>query len=253
VISHPCDACGASIEADDIDAYGDAFLVHVRAAHADWPYPDQAVRNVGAGTIRLEGAPTERLDTIGAIEVHPVTADRIDDFLELFDHKVFAGFPQWSACYCLEPHEVLPDGENPGMRPWRERRTEMAERLRSGATVGYLAYVDGDVAGWVNASHRSAYSLYRRNDDEDDSTIGVSCFAIAPPYRFHGLAKALLDRVVADASGRGAAWLEAYPFNDGREGNNPDFRGPRSMYDQRGFTEVKVRQRDTVVRRPVAD
>jgi GNAT superfamily N-acetyltransferase len=253
VITHPCDACGAAIEADDIDGYGDAFLVHVRAAHADWPYPDQAVRNVGAGVIRLEGAPTERLDTIGSVQVHPVTEDRIDDFLDLFDHKVFAGFPQWSACYCLEPHEVQPDGSNPGVRPWRERRAAMADRLRSGATTGYLAYVDGAVAGWVNASRRAEYSLFRRGDEDDDRTIGVACFAIAPPYRGHGIAKALLDRVVADAAGRDATWLEAYPFHAGREGDNPDFRGPRSMYDERGFTEVMVRQRDTMVRRRIAD
>ena len=250
MIAHPCDACGAAIEADDIDAYSEAFLAHVRAGHPDWPYPDQAVRNVGAGVIRLAGAPTERLGAIGIVEVHPVTEDRIDDFLDLFDHKVFAGFPQWSACYCLEPHEVLPDGTNPGMRPWRERRAAMAERLRSGTTVGYLAYVDGAVAGWVNASRRGDYSLFRGGDEDDECTIGVSCFAIAPPYRGHGLAKALLDRVVADASERDATWIEAYPFNGGREGANPDFRGPRSIYDERGFTEVEVRRRDTVVRRP---
>jgi GNAT superfamily N-acetyltransferase len=253
VISHPCDACGAAIEGDDIDAYGEAFLVHVRADHPEWPYPDQAVRNVGAGTIRLEGAPTERLDTIGTVEVHRVTADRIDDFLDLFDHKVFAGFPQWSACYCLEPHEVAPDGENPGIRPWRERRNDMAERLRTGTTVGYLAYVDGAVAGWVNASRRGDYSLFRRDDGDDDCTVGVACFAIAPPYRGHGIAKALLDHAVADAAARDAQWIEAYPFNDGLEPDNPDFRGPRSMYDARAFTEVQVRARDTVVRRPVTD
>ena len=250
--SHPCDACGAAIEAADIDAYGEAFLAHVRADHPEWPYPDEAVRNVGAGTVRMEGAPTERLDAIGPVEVHPVTEDRIDDFLDLFDDRVFAGYPQWSACYCLEPHEVLPDGTNPGIRPWRERRMEMAERLRTGTTVGYLAYVDGVAAGWVNASQRGDYALFQRGDDDDACTIGVACFAIAPPYRGHGVSKALLDRVVADAVSRGAEWLEAYPFNEGRDNDNPDFRGPRHLYDERGFTEVKVRARDTVVRRPVS-
>src|SRR3954471_15729332 len=125
--------CGADVRADDLDAFGDAFLVHVRADHADLPYPDVAVRNYGAGLARMTGS-TVRLEAIGTVEVHPVTEDRIDDFLDLFDHKVFAGFPQWSACYCLEPHEVLPDGTNPGMRSWRERRDEIAERLRTGAT-----------------------------------------------------------------------------------------------------------------------
>ena len=252
MIDQACDMCGSPLQAADVDAYGDVFLAHVRAAHADLPYPDVAVANYGCGLARMTGS-TQRLDEIGAVEVHPVSEDRIDDWLELFDHHVFAGFPQWSACYCLEPHEVLPDGTNPGMRPWRERRREMAARLRAGDSYGYLAYADGVAAGWVNASKRCDYSLFRRGDDEDETTIGVACFAIAPPFRGHGISKALLDRVLADAGDRGAEWVEAYPFNEGREGDNPDFRGPRSIYDERGFTEVQVRQRDTVVRRPVSN
>jgi GNAT superfamily N-acetyltransferase len=76
----------------------------------------------------------------------------------------------------------------------------MAERLRGGTTLGYLAYVDGRPAGWVNASLRSEYGLYRLVDPdgpEPRSVIGVSCFVIAPPFRRHGIASALLDRVMA--------------------------------------------------------
>jgi GNAT superfamily N-acetyltransferase len=249
VINKACDMCGVVIEGVDLRAYGDAFLAHVRADHADLPYPDAAVRNYGEGLARMTGS-AERLEAIGAVEIHPVTDDRIDDWLDLFDHKVFAGFPQWSACYCTEPH--LFTGE-PGsnMGPWQEKRSVMIDNLRSGVTFGYLAYVDGEAAGWVNASMRCDYALFRRGDDDDASTVGVSCFAIAPPYRGHGIAKRLLDRVVADAADRGATWVEAYPFNEGRGNDNPDFRGPRPIYDERGFTEVKVRQRDTVVRRTV--
>ena len=82
--------------------------------------------------------------------------------------------------------------------------------------------------------------------------IGVSCFVIAPPFRRHGVASALLDRVIADASARGAAWIEAYPRNDPEQNDAAHFRGPRSMYDARGFEPVQVRDRDTVVRLPVA-
>jgi GNAT superfamily N-acetyltransferase len=78
--------------------------------------------------------------------------------------------------------------------------------------------------------------------------IGVSCFVIAPPFRRHGIASALLDRVIADASARGAAWIEGYPFNKPEQSDAGHFRGPRSMYDARGFEPIKVRERDTVVR-----
>jgi GNAT superfamily N-acetyltransferase len=68
-------------------------------------------------------------------------------------------------------------------------------------------------------------------------------------YRRHGLAAALLDRVLADASARGAGQVEAYPFTDAHEGDGGNFRGPRSMYDQRHVEPVRTRARDTVVRR----
>lgn len=127
----------------------------------------------------------------------------------------------------------------------------MVERLRGGTTFGYLAYVDGRPAGWVNASLRSDYGLFRHADPDGPapaSVIGVSCFVIAPPFRRHGIASALLDQVIADASGRGASWIEGYPHNKPEEGDAGHFRGPRSMYDARGFEPIKVREHDTVVR-----
>ena len=244
--------CGAALEAADPDAMGDLMVQHVSDAHADLPYPREAIWNFGSGLARMTGS-TERLDSIGEVEVHPVTAERVDDWLDLFDHDVFAGKPEWSACYCTEPHFLEP-GDATGQSnrgTWREKRERMIELFRSGGVFGYLAYVDGRPAGWLNASTRGDYRMFRRGDDDDACTIGLACFAIAPPYRFHGVSKALLDRAIADAPERGAAWLEAYPFHTRDDESAPDFRGPRSMYDERGFTEVAVRARDAVVRRPV--
>ena len=136
------------------------------------------------------------------------------DWLHFFDHDGFAGNPDWASCYCLDPH--VPATPDQPERAWRQTRATMAERLRASGTFGYLAYVDGRTAGWVNASRRSDYGLYRLidpNGPDSRSVIGVSCFVIAPPFRRHGIASALLDRVIADASARGASWIEAYPFN----------------------------------------
>ena len=125
----------------------------------------------------------------------------------------------------------------------------MVDLLRRGDAFGYLAYVDGRPAGWVNASRRADCSLYRRGDEVDDTTVSVACFTIAPPYRGHGLARLLLDRVIADAPARGATAVEAYPPTfEVAAGEN--FRGGRAMYDAAGFSEVKVRTYDTVVRLP---
>jgi GNAT superfamily N-acetyltransferase len=248
-----CFGCDVVIEADDADGVADAFVSHTAEAH-DWDYPEEALRNYArnyAGAVeRLTGS-TDRLPEIGEIEVHPVTPDRIDDWLQLFDHDGFAGNPGWASCYCLFPH-VVPPPEMPEQL-WTDNRARVIERLSSGSTFGYLAYVDGRVAGWVNASSRADYADFLRVIDgpEPESAVGVSCFVIAPPYRRHGVAAALLDRVVSDAAGRGAAWVEGYPRNDPDDGDAGHFTGPRSMYEARGFEPVEVREKDTVMRRPV--
>ena len=248
-VTEPCPFCQQPIEGDDLDSFGHAGLAHVKAEHTDLPYPDMAVRNYFEGMARMTGG-TERLDTIGPIEIHPVTEDRIDDWLAFFDFDAMTTIPQYSSCYCAEPHQLEPGGDTMPIVHWTERRALMIERLRSGTTVGYLAYVDGRAVGWVNASKRGEYSLFRREDEADDCTVGIACFAVAPPYQGHGVSKALLDRVIADAPQRGAEAVEAYPFNPGVDAE-ADFRGPRSIYDRAGFTEVKIRTNDTVVRRPL--
>ena len=246
-----CFGCTQFLEASDVEGAIEAFVAHGRAQH-QWSYPQQAIRNYARNyaeaTERLSDA-TERRPTIGDIVVETATADRVDDWLQLFDCSGFAGNPDWASCYCLEPH-VPATPERPE-RPWRETRAMVAERLRCGSTFGYLAYVDDRPAGWVNASLRSDYGLYRLVDPggpEPPSVIGVSCFVIAPPFRRHGIAAALLDRVIADASARGASWIEGYPHNAPDASDAGHFRGPRSMYDARGFVPIAVREHDTVVR-----
>lgn len=249
-----CFACDALIEADDADAIVRAFVAHGQESHA-WSYPEEAVRNYarnyGEATERLTGG-TERLREIAEVEVHPMTENRVDDWLRLFDHDAFADNPDWASCYCLEPH--LPATPELPERAWRDTRATMAGRLRGATTFGYLAYVDKRPVGWVNASFRSDYDLYRLvepDGPEPRSVIGVSCFVIAPPFRRHGVASTLLDRVIADASSRGAAWVEGYPHNKPEESDAGHFRGPRSMYEARGFRTIEVREHYTVMRRRV--
>ena len=203
-----------------------------------------------ARLVERAGEAVEHVAALGPVEVHPVTEDRLDDWLDFFDHHAMVDVPHNAACYCLEAHERSPGDPLPAPRHWTERRAEMLDRLRAGAAFGYLAYVDGRPAAWVNASRRADTSLFRRGDDVDATTVAVACFAVAPPYRGHGLARRLLDRVVADAGGRGATAVEAYP-PVGEVPSGVNFRGGRPMYDAAGFTEVKVRSRDVVVRRAV--
>jgi GNAT superfamily N-acetyltransferase len=249
-----CFACESLVEAENVDRVVDAFVAHGRESHT-WQYPENAIRNYARNyaeaTERLTGS-VEPLAQIGEITVHPVTEERVEDWLRFFDHDGFADNPDWASCYCLEPHVPLTP-ELPE-RAWRDVRAAMIQRLRSGTTYGYLAYVDDRAVGWVNASLRAEYGLFRAVDPggpQPASVIGISCFVIAPPYRKHGVASALLDRAIADAPLRGAKWIEAYPHNDPQKSDGGQFRGPRSMYLARGFTPVTVMERFTVMRRQI--
>jgi GNAT superfamily N-acetyltransferase len=100
---------------------------------------------------------------------------------------------------------------------------------------------------------RSEYGLYQivgAGGPEPRTVIGVSCFVVAPPFRRHGVASALLDRVIADAPARGASWIEGYPHNEPGPSDAGHFRGPRSMYEARRFQPVERLERYTVMRRP---
>ena len=248
-----CFACEALIEAADADAVADAFVAHGQERHA-WKHPEEAIRNYARNYAEAAGRATggtERLPEIGEITVQPVTADRVSDWLHFFDYEAFAGNPSWGSCYCLEPH--VPATPDLPERPWRESRAAVADRLRGGTTFGYLAYAGGRTAGWVNASLRSQYGLYQlvdRGGPAPSSVIGVSCVVVAPPFRRHGIAAALLDRVIADAAARGASWIEGYPHHKPEANDAGHFRGPRSMYDARGFVAIETREHDTVMRLP---
>ncbi len=239
------------VEGSDADALVERMLAHIRSTH-DVSYDDDEIRlwarNFGDASEREDG-PVERLASIGEIDVQPVTEERIDDWLRFFDRDAFPDNPDWGSCYCLHPHE----GDGPE-RPWRDLRADMIERLRAGATIGYLAYAAGRVAGWVNASLRSTYRKYDGLDPDGPdpaSVVGVSCFVVAPPFRRHGVSSALLGRVVADGADRGARFIEGYPRAGSDGGDAAEFCGPRSLFDAHGFDPARDEERFTVMRRTV--
>src|SRR6476469_8298475 len=91
-----CEECGATVEAENDDAFGAAFLEHTRTVHPEWnQFPDRAVTNFGEALLRLTGR-RERLESIGSILVERVTEERIDDWLSFFDHDGFVGNPAWA-------------------------------------------------------------------------------------------------------------------------------------------------------------
>lgn len=169
------------------------------------------------------------------VEIHPLSPERLPDFLSFFDGDAFADNPRWSSCYCqcyYEDHSRI---------VWKDRtaaqnRAFACERATSGGMQGYLAYVGARVAGWCNAAPRG---LLRALDDEptpDAELVGaIVCFLVAPRLRGQGVASALLAAACDGLQAQGLRIAEANPRADAASAAENHF-GPLAMYLAAGFT-----------------
>jgi GNAT superfamily N-acetyltransferase len=234
--------CGIEFSAADDDAVVALLTAHVdESDHGAFKVGPVYWRNLVEAPRRLQG-PTDRLDALGQVEVHDLSVDRLQDWLEFFDHRAFADFPYWASCYCNAP--FLDDLAMAEERAWQDNRDEMMGRIERGDAWGVIAYVDGVMAGWCNASPLAGYPQYRRGRDEDETVGAVMCFVIAAPYRRHGLARSLLDGAVDQFRRRGMTAVVGYPAARPGTGGGPQgppslFHGPLSLYEDAGFVKIR--------------
>ncbi len=174
--------------------------------------------------------------TIGEYEIVPATGDRWDDVATLLDGQ------QERGCWCQSWRGVdagaWPDGVPP-------RPVILRAQMESGPPFpGYLAYLDGVPVGWCGVSVRTETPRLinsRTIPAIDDRPLwAIGCFRIRVGFRRRGVARALLDGVVAAARAAGAPGVEAYPVDP--EGRRIDagfaFVGLSSMFDSAGFRRV---------------
>jgi ribosomal protein S18 acetylase RimI-like enzyme len=130
----------------------------------------------------------------------------------------------------------------------------MEERIACGAQRGYLAYAGGLPIGWLNAAprrelpHLARLPAFAVDDPEGVGT--VACFVIAPPYRRHGVARALLDAACADFARQGLAYAEGFPAKE-PERDSAAYHGPPSLFAAAGFSVVGERPPYLHVRKPL--
>lgn len=132
-------------------------------------------------------------------------------------------------------------------RPADETRPETLRWQMASASVppGFLAYIDGEVAGWCGVGLRA--ELPRLRDSKtlppiDDAPVwAIGCFRVRPGYRRRGVASALLAGVVAAAREAGVPGVEAYPVDPAGKRVDAGFAfvGLASMFDAAGFRRVR--------------
>lgn len=176
------------------------------------------------------------------IETKPLAPELADDFLKFFDETAFSDNPDWAGCYCCFFYICSPGWEQ---RTPAQNREYAKQSISEGRMNGYLAYIDGDVAGWVNAGPRAAYARLGKGK-EADNVCSVVCFTIAPAFRGKGIATRLLDAVLDGAKGK-FDYIEAYPLK-GEQSTAMHYHGPLDMYLKSGFEIAEESEESWVVR-----
>jgi uncharacterized protein YndB with AHSA1/START domain/GNAT superfamily N-acetyltransferase len=195
-------------------------------------------------------AALRRLDEIGEVTVRPLTPERRDDFLDLFDNRAFADNPSWRGCYCFSSR-AAGDDASLAERTREDNRRDMSDAIAGGRAHGLLAYVDGRAVGWCSASPKAEMVQLMKRDwmpPESEHVGIVGCLVIAAPYRRHGVARALVAAAGDYLAGLGCTVVEAYPLKE-VGGAAHGFYGPPAIYRDLGYETYRDLPQRLVVRK----
>lgn len=169
------------------------------------------------------------------VEVLPATSDRFDDVATL----LAPSRPGMPACWCLS---CRVDSHEGGLLDTEPKRRERMRRLTEERIApGMLAYVNGEVAGWVNFGPRAAIGRLQRSRTilpvDDVPVWSVLCFVTRSGFRRKGLMRDLLRGATEYASAHGAPAVEGYPVDTAGErlSSTMLFVGVASAFAAEGF------------------
>ena len=169
------------------------------------------------------------------IEVRPLVAERLGDFLAFFEGAAFSDNPKWASCYCqcfYEDHRVV----NWSARTAVENRSRACERIAGGQMQGYLAYLDGTPVGWCNAAPRKLLHALDEEPIADAEQVGaIICFLVEPSQRGRGVARQLLEAACDGLRRQGLRVAEANPRTAADSAAANHF-GPLGLYLSAGFS-----------------
>ncbi len=112
--------------------------------------------------------------------------------------------------------------------------------------TGLLAYLHGEVVGWVAVEPRSAYARLAHSRTlkpvDDQEVWSVTCFYVAKKFRRRGIAVELLKAAVEHVREQGGRIVEGYPVDAKTDISSASiFTGTASVFQQVGFQEVARR------------
>ena len=194
---------------------------------------------------------------MSSIEIRKLTPDMAEAYVHFFDvtphddHTVKDELP----CYCITWRSDASYASD--ARHWfptrEERRARALEYVRDGSLQGYLAYLDGEVVGWCNATAECQGGVSYLRDywpiaeyDPGTKVESIFCFTIAPKIQRMGVATQLLEAVCKDAAEEGFDYAEGYAS---ALPHDHECRGPKALYARCGFLEAGEKEGRIVMRK----
>lgn len=177
---------------------------------------------------------------MATIEILPATGDRFDDV-----ERALTGGGDGASCWCqwwmLTPKEFE-------ATPRAERREQLRLDVTASPASGLIAYVNGEAAGWVKVSSRTAQPRLARTRNlqqspepfDDEDVWAVTCFVVRREFRGTGVGRRLLDAAVDHARRHAARVIEGYPIDVSikKTSANDLYHGALSTFLAAGFTET---------------
>lgn len=182
------------------------------------------------------------------MKVVPVTPDRWDDMVVLFERRGprggYRNVPAYG-CWCMYWRDR-------GLEHGEPKKRAMHELVCAGREPGLLAYDDsGEPVGWVSLGPREDFPPLLRSPQYKpreagggDAVWSLVCFTVDRPAQRQGVAGALLDAAVGHAFAHGASSLEAYPHRSERT----NYMGHVELFERAGFRPVRETSKRVVMR-----
>jgi GNAT superfamily N-acetyltransferase len=116
----------------------------------------------------------------------------------------------------------------------------------SGVVTGLLAYLHGEVVGWIAVEPRDNYPKLAHSRAlkpvDDEPVWSVTCFFVAKKSRRMGITAGLLKAAVEHVKKQGGKIVEGYPVDAQKDMPAPFiYTGTTSAFQQAGFQEVARR------------
>jgi GNAT superfamily N-acetyltransferase len=173
------------------------------------------------------------------IEYRRLSKSELDKFLEFMDGPAFESQPQWRGCYCQFYLNTEAENDAPEAKAVSNRQ-KACDRIKSGVMQGYLAYSlengEEKVIGWMAANK---FNNFVALPPQRDDVAAIICFVVDKEWQGKKVATSLLEFALDDLPKQGFTEVQSAPLSD-PEFQNWGYRGPRSMFEKAGFTEVAM-------------